>query len=91
MSDRNVARLAWMRCGLIIIAAVVGMHYGLGDRPAGETVLETTSTLAQFIIFVAFALTGALMISHQTRHMVGRIGRRMGCNARYEKYSGDGW
>jgi len=71
MSDKNVAQTAWIWCGVVIIAAVAGLLYRLSDRPAGETLLETTSTLVQLILFAAFALTGALIISHQPRNTVG--------------------
>jgi len=71
MSGKNVARLAWIWCGLIIVGAIFGTLYSLRFQAANETVLETTSTVAQLIIFAAFALTGALIISHQWRNTVG--------------------
>jgi hypothetical protein len=55
---------------VVIIAAVAELLYHLSDRPAGETLLETTSTVAQLIVFAAFALTGALIIARQPRNMV---------------------
>jgi len=71
MSDKNVARLAWAWCGLVIIGAVVAALYRLSDHPAGETAFKTAGTVVQFIVLAAFALTGALIISHQSRNMVG--------------------
>ena len=71
MSDKNVARLAWIWCGLIIVGAILAAAFDLRAGPTGETVLETIDTVAQLIVFAAFALTGALIISHQSRNMVG--------------------
>lgn len=71
VSDRNVARLAWALCVLVIIGAVGVSVFSLRIRPAGDTILESVGTLATFIMFAAFAVTGALIISHQSRNMVG--------------------
>ena len=71
MSNRNVARMAWAWCGLVIIDAFVAALYSLRALPAGTAVLEITDTVAQPIIFAAFAVTGTLIITRQPRNVVG--------------------
>jgi hypothetical protein len=45
--------------------------FSLRALPAGDTVLEIADTVAQPIIFAAFAVTGALIIARQPRNVVG--------------------
>jgi len=71
MSERNIVRLAWALCVLVIISAVVVTVLSMRDRPADATFLETVGTVATFTMFAAFAVTGALIISSQPRNMVG--------------------
>jgi hypothetical protein len=71
MSDKKTARLAWAWCTLIIIGAILAAGFSLRARPEGDTVLQTARNMAQLIAFAALALTGALIISRQSRNMVG--------------------
>ena len=71
MSDKNTARLAWAWCMLIFVGAILVAAFDLRARPAGDTVLKTAGSMALLVAFAAFALTGALIISRQSRNMVG--------------------
>ena len=71
MRDKTVARLAWILCALIIIAAVVTWIFGLLDRPVDNGILEIVGSATTFIMFVVFAVTGSLIIAHQPRNTVG--------------------
>jgi MFS family permease len=71
MSDKNTARLAWAWCMLTLVGAILVAAFDLRARPAGDTVLKTVGSMALLVAFAAFALTGALIISRQSRNMVG--------------------
>ena len=68
MSAKTVSRLAWVLCGLVIITAVVNVILGL---PINDTPLKTVNFATTFLMFVAFGVTGALILSHQPRNTVG--------------------
>ena len=71
MNHKNAARLAWALCLLVIIAAFVSSVYALRDRPANDNIIKMGESVVTFIMFVAFGVTGALIISHQPRNVVG--------------------
>lgn len=71
MSEKTEARLGWILCGMVIIAAVAVMIFDLLDRPDGGSIFETVASAMTFIMFAVFAVTGALIISHQPRNTVG--------------------
>ncbi len=56
---------------MVLIDAVVSLGYSLGNRPAGDPIMESAGIVVTFTMFVAFAVTGALIISNQARNSVG--------------------
>ena len=71
MSDKSMACLAWILCALVITMAVVTWIFGLLDRPGDGGFLQIVDSAMTFIMFVAFAVTGALIVAHQPRNTVG--------------------
>ena len=68
---RRVTILAWVWCGFVILAAVAVGLSALLNRPVEESVLDTLANATTLAGFVAFAITGALVISRQPRNVVG--------------------
>ena len=68
---RWVTNLAWVWCGFVILAAVAVGLSALLNRPVEESVLDTLANATTLAGFVAFAITGALVISRQPRNVVG--------------------
>jgi len=71
MSDKTVARLAWIVCVLVIIAAVVSFIFTLRDRSVDDNIFKIVLSVMTFMMFAVFAVTGALIVSHQPRNTVG--------------------
>ncbi|MCB0246102.1 MAG: hypothetical protein KDI12_21995, partial [Anaerolineae bacterium] len=68
---RWVTILAWVWCGFVILAAVAVGLSALLNRPVEESVLDKLANATTLAGFVAFAITGALVISRQPRNVVG--------------------
>jgi len=68
MSSKTVSRIAWTLCVIVGIAAAINVILSLAASDTVFTILDSATT---FIIFVVFAVVGALIISHQPRNMVG--------------------
>ncbi len=71
MKNKTAARLAWILCAMVIIAAAVSFILSLRDRPADDSIFKTMSSMTSFAMFLFFAVTGALIVSRQPRNMVG--------------------
>jgi hypothetical protein len=71
MSQKNVARLAWTLCGLVVMAALITAMIDLRSRPADDNMLNLILSLTYSITLPAFAVIGALIISRQPRNWVG--------------------
>ncbi len=71
MKNKTAARLAWILCAMVIVAAAVSLILSLRDRPADDSIFKTMSSMTSFAMFLFFAVTGALIVSRQPRNMVG--------------------
>jgi riboflavin transporter FmnP len=72
-TPRSTRRLVWGLAAAIVVAAVAAALWQMRERPAGGSVLEVISLLTTVIMFAVFGVTGALILSHQPRHTVGRL------------------
>ena len=71
-SPRSTRRLVWGRAAAIVAATVAATLWQLREQPAGN-VLQAIAVLTTVIVFAVFGVTGALILSHQPRHTVGRL------------------
>lgn len=71
MRDKSIGRLAWILCVFVIIAAVIAAFSGFLDRSMGDNILGIIGSATIFLTFVAFAVMGALIITHQPHNTVG--------------------
>ena len=69
---RATRRLAWGLAAAILVATVAAALWLLREQPAGN-VVKAVADLTQAIVFAVFGVTGALILSHQPRHTVGRL------------------
>ena len=69
---RALRRLAWGLCAAILVATVAAALWLLREQPAGNAV-QAIADLTTVIAFAVFGVTGALILSHQPRHTVGRL------------------
>lgn len=68
----STRRLVWGLAAAIVVAAVAAALLQLREQPAGN-VLQAIAGLTTVIVFAVFGVTGALILSHQPRHTVGRL------------------
>ena len=64
--------LAWGLAAAILVATVAAALWLLREQPAGN-VAKAVADLTQAIVFAMFGVTGALILSNQPRHTVGRL------------------
>ena len=69
---RALRRLAWGLCAAILVATVAVALWLLREQPPGN-VVQAIADLTTVIAFAVFGVTGALILSHQPRHTVGRL------------------
>ncbi len=68
MKNRTVARLAWVLCVLVILAVVVIVSLSM---PVNDSFFKLVESATTFVMFIVFAITGALIVSRQPRNTVG--------------------
>ena len=71
-SPRSTRLLAWGLAAAILVATVAAALWLLREQPAGN-VAKAVADLTQAIVLAVFGVTGALILSHQPRHTVGRL------------------
>ena len=64
--------LAWGLAAAILVATVAAALWLLREQPAGN-VAKAVADLTQAIVLAVFGVTGALILSYQPRHTVGRL------------------
>ena len=70
--SRSVGRLAWGLAATILFVTIAVALWQLRQQPAGN-VVQAFSVLTTVGILPGFGVTGALILSHQPRHTVGRL------------------
>ncbi|MGB4869096.1 MAG: hypothetical protein WBP47_03570, partial [Candidatus Promineifilaceae bacterium] len=68
MSAKVVKRLAWVLCGVVVIASIGNVIWGLTKYNA---VFGLTESVRGFMHSIVFGIMGALILSHQPRNTVG--------------------
>ncbi len=66
-SNGHVAWLAWAWCALIVVSAVRTWVVLMLNRPADDNILQAAGSATTFLGFIAFGVTGALILSRRRR------------------------
>ena len=69
---RATRRLAWGLAAAIVVATAAAALWLLREQPADNAV-QALAGLTTVFVFPVFGVTGALILSHQPRHTVGRL------------------
>jgi hypothetical protein len=70
---KTVVWLAWGYCAAVMLAAVAASVVALRNRSGEQGILNMAADVTTLIMFVVFGVTGALIVSHQPRNIVGWI------------------